>query len=85
MGEHTKRGSARIDYNGTVKIRLLAEDKEVSASIKDLSLTWLRVVISGRIVTKGAPVELVMCIDARQGQGHLGPAAKAGPGRDYDI
>ena len=65
MEEPIKRGSGRIDCNGEANIRFLADGRQISASIKDLSLTGVRVVMPARIITPGSPIELDMCINSR--------------------
>jgi len=63
--KNIKRKMERIDFSGEIKIRLLAEDKEISVNIKDISVSGVRIIIAGRIVKVGAPLEIKMYVNER--------------------
>lgn len=60
-----KRKAERIDFSGEAKIRILSEAKEFSVTVKDISISGIRIIIAGRIVEVNTPIEIKMCINDR--------------------
>lgn len=65
MDKGNARKFKRTDFSGEVKIRILEETKETSVSIKDISLRGIRVIIGGRLLKTGTPLEIKMRIKER--------------------
>ncbi|MCX5702807.1 MAG: PilZ domain-containing protein [Candidatus Omnitrophica bacterium] len=60
-----KRKAERKDFSGEAKICLLGEDIEFSATIQDISLSGIRIIVTGRIVKANTLIEIKMCVDGR--------------------
>jgi hypothetical protein len=63
--KNIRRKTERIAFSGEAEIHLLDEDKEFSVNIKDISASGVRIIIAGRIVKAGAPLEIKMYINQR--------------------
>jgi hypothetical protein len=63
--KNIKRKTERIDFSDEAEIHLLDEDREFSVNIKDISVSGVRIIIAGRIVKVGAPLEIKMYINQR--------------------
>ena len=60
-----KRKIERKDFSGEAKIHLSGQGEEISVGIKDISISGLRVIIAGRIIEAGTPLQIKTCINGR--------------------
>lgn len=65
MEKGNARKFKRTDFSAEVKIRILEENKEISVSVKDISLRGVRIIIGGRILKTGTALEIKMRINER--------------------
>ncbi len=64
--DRIKRKTKRIDFSYEIKVRFAGQVDYTSLSLKDISGFGLRVVIPGRLVKRGEPLEINMCINGRE-------------------
>ncbi len=63
--DKAKRKSKRIEVSYDIKVRLVGLSDFISVVVKDISATGARIIISGRVVQVGQPVEARMSINNR--------------------
>ncbi len=54
-----------MDFSGDIRVHILGEEKDISASIKDIGPKGIRLLIGGRILKIGTPLDIKMNIDKR--------------------
>jgi len=82
MDKANKRKTKRVEFSSEAKIRFLDEDKEMTVSVKDVTVTGARVIIAGRIVKINAHLEIKMRLNERyiQCKGRIAWALMLRPG-----
>lgn len=64
--DKNKRMAKRFDFSCKAKVRFLDEDKEISANIKDINISGVRVIIGGRMFKVNTPLEIRLRINERE-------------------
>ena len=65
MNKAENRKFIRADFSGEVKIRIPQEDKDISVGAKDISPKGIRVIVGGRFLKIGTPLEIKIHLQER--------------------
>lgn len=61
-----KRSAKRLDVSYEIKVRFEGQVDYTTVVLKDISVLGIRVIIAGRLIKKGEPLEVKMCINGRE-------------------
>ena len=65
MDNDNLRKLKRADFSGETRVHISGEEKDVSVSIKDISPKGIRILLGGRILQIGTPLDIKMNINKR--------------------